>query len=477
MEIKRNIAGVAYDSKQVKKDYCFVAIKGSSVDGHKFIDDAVKNGACIVVSEHPVNLPADISNIVVKNTKVALAEISSEFFKEPSKGMRVIGITGTNGKTTISYLIESVLKQAGKKVGVVGTVSWRFGDKTLPAPNTTPMSYDLQKLLSEMKNAGVEDVVMEVSSHALDQDRVACVNFDSVIFTNLTRDHLDYHKTYEEYFGAKRRLFTEFLENSSKRKKSAAINLDDEYGKKLINEVKYVESVSYGFDPNADVSVKNLKSTIVGNNFDISTPWGDLNINSSLKGKFNVSNVLAAISSLGALGVSLDVIKRGVEDLKVVPGRLEDVSNNKGISVFVDYSHTPDALENAISTLKKITTGKLITIFGCGGDRDKGKRPLMGEVAAKGSDVVIVTSDNPRSEAAEKIIEDILPGIKKVRANGLVVEADRKKAIEEGIRMAKKGDVVLIAGKGHETYQIIGKDVHNFDDREEAKKVFETLKQ
>lgn len=472
----RGVKNIAYDSRQVKKGSCFVAIRGEHANGHNFINDAVKNGATVIVSDHPVVLPKGVENIVVGDTQLELAEMSSEFFGHPSRQMRVIGITGTNGKTTITYLIESVLAGVGRNVGVIGTVNWRYDKKIFSAPNTTPMSYDLQKLLSEMRDAGVTDVVMEVSSHGLDQGRVACVDFDAAIFTNLTQDHLDYHKDMDAYYEAKARLFCELLPASSKPKKIAVTNADDEYGRKMStkfsksNKSTKFAGLTYGFSDGADIRCKTLESTVHGNKMEVATPWGNLNISSSLKGRFNALNIAATVSVLGGLGIPLEAIKKGIEDLKSVPGRLEDVPNNKGFSVFVDYAHTPDALQNVIETIKNISAGRLITVFGCGGDRDKTKRSQMGRIAVSLSDATIVTSDNPRTEDPAKIIEDILTGVKKVGGE-FIVEPDRAKAIGRAISMAKKGDVVLIAGKGHETYQIVGKDVRHFDDREEVHKL------
>ncbi len=466
-----NIEGIAYDSSKVQPGFAFVAVRGEHTDGHKFIADAVRKGANTIICEDAFEVGPGVARVIVKDSRLALALISSNYFNDPSAKMRVFGITGTNGKTTISYLVEAVLKEAGRMPGIIGTISWRYDDVSLPAPNTTPMSFDLQMLLARMRDAGVTDVVMEVSSHALDQDRVAGVHFDSVIFTNLTHDHLDYHKDVEEYFRAKQRLFSEFLPDSVKTKKNMAINFDDEYGKKIAPLKLDNQTVKafYGFDNGADVTVTKLHSSIEGNKLDIQTPWGRLNIESSLRGRFNAFNVMAAVASLGSAGIPLETIKRGIEGLKNVPGRLEDIPNGRGVHVFVDYAHTPDALKNVLETLREVTNGRLITVFGCGGDRDKTKRAIMGEFAARLSDVAIVTSDNPRTEDAAKIIEEIMPGVTP-HAKEFIVEPDREKAIRNAIAKAKKGDVILIAGKGHENYQIVGKEVRHFDDREVARK-------
>jgi len=464
-----DIKDIAYDSRQVSDGVCFVAIKGEHADGHDYIDHAIKNKAAAIVSSFNIGQKDKIANVVVEETRPALARISSAFFGNPSRDLQIIGVTGTNGKTTISFLVEAVLKESKKNCGVIGTVNWRFAGRELPAPNTTPMSYELHKLLAEMRWSGVGYAVIEVSSHALDQFRVAGVNFDAAVFTNLTHDHLDYHENIKDYFRAKHKLFTEYLAESEKKNKIAAVNIDDEHGR-LIAPIDGIRFISYGFDKRADVSIDSIDSSLDGNILKISTSWGKLECKSGLKGRFNASNVLAAVSVMGGLGYPLDVIKRGVESLKSVPGRMEDVPNNKGLKVFVDYSHTPDALKNALATLKEISKGSITTVFGCGGDRDRAKRPIMGEIAARFSDRVVVTSDNPRSENPLIIINEIVDGIKNAGNSNYTVEPDRQVAIEKAIKTAKKGDVILIAGKGHEDYQIVGKEIRHFDDKEEARK-------
>jgi UDP-N-acetylmuramoyl-L-alanyl-D-glutamate--2,6-diaminopimelate ligase len=475
-----DVRDLAYDSRRVSSGACFVAIKGEALDGHDFIGDAIENGAVAVIAEGDVRVPAGVTLVNVKNSHLAMAEASSAFFNEPSEGMRVIGVTGTNGKTTITYLVESVLKGSGHEVGVIGTVNWRYKDKNVTASHTTPVSYELQKFLAEMKKDGVQDVIMEVSSHALDQGRVECVAFDAAVFTNLTQDHLDYHRSVDKYFEAKKSFFVKYLAASPKKNKVMVVNLDDDYGKRLAQDIRGLPAdvVTYGFVKSADVRAEKVEASVDGSVVKVSTPWGALEYNSKLRGKFNVENVLAVVAVLGAMNIPLSAIKKGIESVSNVPGRLEAVQNSKGLAVFVDYAHTPDALKNVITTLRAITKGRLITVFGCGGDRDRGKRPMMGEIAASLSDVVVVTSDNPRTERPNIIIEEILPGVKKAgcrpfsaSGNGYLVEENRAYAIERAVMMAKKGDVVLIAGKGHEDYQIIGKEKKHFDDREEVRKV------
>jgi UDP-N-acetylmuramoyl-L-alanyl-D-glutamate--2,6-diaminopimelate ligase len=473
-----DIKDIAYNSSKVKTGSCFVAIRGARVDGHQFINEACKAGAVAIVSDHPVKSLEGICNIIVSDTGLALAKISSEFFGNPSSKMRIIGITGTNGKTTISYIIESALKLLKRDPGVIGTVNWRYKNVKLDSQNTTPMSYELHKLLSEMRKAAVKDVVMEVSSHALEQRRVEGIEFDAALFTNLSQDHLDYHDGLEGYFKAKSLLFSEFLPASSKKHKIAVANADDQYGRKILEAAKRhkgIDAFSFGFDKKADVFVEEFKTLKTGGSLRIKSPWGTFDCLTNLKGDFNMQNIAAAAALLGGLGVPLEKIKNGVELLDSVPGRLEEIRSSKGFSVFVDYAHTPDAIKKVSETLKKMAPGKLIIVFGCGGDRDHTKRPVMGEIAAGLGDIVIITNDNPRTEDPSKIISDILAGIKNSgmktlgkNGHGYLVEEDRKKAICCAIEKAEDGDIVLIAGKGHETYQILGKEARHFDDREEV---------
>lgn len=404
----------------------------------------------------------------IKNRAV-FSRMSAKFFGDPSRELYVAGITGTNGKTTITYLLEAIFKKAKYKTGVIGTVNWRHGGTHIQAVNTTPGAYELQRLIREMANSGVKNLVMEVSSHGIEQKRVQDVEFDACIFTNLTHDHLDYHGSFKNYFKAKLKLFTELLPASRKKKRWAVINIDDEYGRKIVRlcDGAMVRLLTYGFNRKADVRVEKLASSMNGNEMMIKTPWGKFECKSSLKGRFNVLNVLAAVACAGAYGINLNKIKEGIGFLRNVPGRLEEVPNKKGISIFVDYAHTPDALKNILSTLREISEGRLITLFGCGGGRDRKKRPLMGREACMLSDMLIVTSDNPRSEKPASIIKDILKG---VNGTPCVVEEDRRKAIKRALSSAKKGDVVVIAGKGHEDYQIIGDKKLKFCDREEVLK-------
>jgi len=474
-----DIKSIHYNSKDVEKGGLFVAIKGLVTDGHNYIDDAVKKGAAVIISEKPVETN-DALVYCVTDSRKALAVIAATFHNNPSNGINIIGITGTNGKTTISYLLESIFMKAGFTTGVIGTINYRYANKEFPNPMTTPESLDLQNILFEMKNAGVTHVIMEISSHAIDLDRIESCNIDTAIFTNLTQDHLDYHDTMENYWDCKKKLFTEHLPLSGKTKNiTAIINNTNDCGKELVNILSYPVLSTGGAD--SDIKPHNVSLTINGIEASISTPEGDFDINSSIIGEHNLENILNSIGAAIASGVDLSTIKTGIENVNV-PGRLEKIINNRKFSVFVDYAHTPDALKNVLSTIKPLTSGKVICVFGCGGDRDNSKRSQMGEIAETHSDRIVVTSDNPRSENPDIIINQILKGIKGKKFNGgsgdfskningklHYIEPDRHKAIRYSINAAKIGDSVLIAGKGHETYQITNTGTIDFDDREEAK--------
>jgi UDP-N-acetylmuramoyl-L-alanyl-D-glutamate--2,6-diaminopimelate ligase/murE/murF fusion protein len=476
-----DIGSIHYKAQDVKPSGLFVAIPGHRADGHDFIDMAIDKGASAIVVQKEV---AKYSIIIeVENTRKALGRIAAKFYGNPSEKLVVIGITGTNGKTTTAYLVESILKAAGFKTGVIGTINCRYSGKTFPSPVTTPESLDLQQILSEMLTDGITHVVMEVSSHAIDLSRIESCFFDAAVFTNLTQDHLDYHKDMESYWEVKKKLFTESLPTGPKKKTAfAVINCNNEKGKELSGNLS-VKCIKTGYDPGCSVFASDSNINVTGIKTSISTHKSSFEIKSGLVGKHNIENIMSAVGVALGLGISSEIIKKGIESLSVIPGRLERINNKSGISVYVDYAHTPDALKNVLLSLKPITKRNLICIFGCGGDRDKTKRPLMGELVANLSDFAIVTSDNPRTEDPIKIIEQILTGIKKnkiekyeptggelsIDKRGYLVEPDRKKAIHLGIKIAGIGDVVLIAGKGHETYQLIGKDSFPFDDRQEAR--------
>jgi len=490
-EGRKEIKGIAYHSRQVEKDFLFAAIRGVEADGHQFVDEAIEKGAAALVLEQE----REVSNrimVLVPDSRRALAKISSNFYGEPSSRVSLIGITGTNGKTTTTYLLESIFKKAGWNAGVIGTINYRFGQKTTPAPNTTPESLDLQRILWEMVSEGTSHVIMEVSSHGLDLDRVFGCQFDGVVFTNLTSEHLDYHKTLKQYFESKKKLFSDHLVKSRKERRFAVTNHDDPRGEEMVKGID-LPVIRYGLTPSCDVTADRVTSSFEGLFCRIKTPKGDLSIHSKLAGNFNLYNILAAMAVGTAMEIPLETLKEGVEGLEGVSGRFEKVENKRGIHVIIDYAHTHDALKRVLLGLKNIledgtqNSGKMITVFGCGGDRDRTKRPLMGEVAGRYSDLAILTSDNPRTEDPLAIMEEVEKGLKSVRLKewdqdelkswrsrrGYLRVPDRREAIRTAIRLALPSDTVLIAGKGHEDYQIVGKKKFPFDDRIEAKKALE----
>ena len=483
------IDSIHYDSRDVKPGGLFVAMQGLRADGHTYIDDAVRRGAVAVVTEKAWFGPSSVGVVQVEDARRALAALSSSFYGDPSRELFVIGITGTNGKTTTAYLVEAVLNAAGFNVGVVSTVNYRFGGQTFASRVTTPESRDLMRILRHMADKGITHAVIEVSSHAIDLDRVAFCEFDVGVFTNLSREHLDYHGNMETYWQCKRRLCLEYLGLGSKQVQAAAvINWDDTRGRELASEVS-VRCLRVGFSRDSQIRAEDTHVTVDGTSGRIQTPGGHFDFTSHLVGHHNVYNILAATGVATAMGLPVAIMKEGIENLQGVPGRLERVANEAGISIFVDYAHTPDALENVLTALKGLTSGRLITIFGCGGDRDRDKRPMMGADAGRLSDLCVLTSDNPRSEAPEAILSEIMAGTvtvldrryepwelaKGFRKPGYVVEPDRRGAIELGLSAARSGDTVLIAGKGHETYQIIGERTTRFDDRVEARRIVKQM--
>lgn len=460
-------AGITSDSREVAPGFLFVAVSGTSQDGHLYIPEVRKKGAQIVVGERAG------ADIVVKDSRQALAELAADFYGNPAQTMSLAAVTGTSGKTTTTYILESILEAAGEKAGVIGTVNFRFGEKIYPSTHTTPGAVELQKLLAEMKSDGCTHVVMEVSSHALKQYRVGAIPFDVMAFTNLTPEHLDYHPDIEDYFNSKAMLFRDFFELSEKvgKRPSCVVNADDPHGRRLLGELTAShparpESVR-AFSP----GMASLQESLTG----ISGTVADLQIHSRLMGRFNLYNLLCAIEMARSLGIAKAAIENGVSRLPGVPGRMESIANSRGIHVFVDYAHKSDAFEKVLINLKalKRPSQRLITVFGCGGDRDAQKRPVMGRLAVEHSDEVIVTWDNPRTEDPTAITDAIVAGIRgftgKTPLTPYRVEPDRKKAIETAIGMARPGDLVLIAGKGHEDYQILGKTKVHFDDREVAR--------
>ncbi len=468
----REIAGISYDSRKVRPGFLFVCIEGFKTDGHNYVPAALDQGAAAVVAQKPVEVPEGVPLILTPDSRQALALLSAAWTGHPSRELTMVGVTGTNGKTTTTYLIEAIFREAGYHTGLIGTIINKIGDRVFPVTNTTPESLDLQLLLRQMVEAGVTHVVMEVSSHALKLDRVAGVEYDLAVFTNLTQDHLDFHGTMDDYLAAKQKLFAGLGREAAKRKpKYGIINLDDPSAQKII-EATTGKVLTYGVAGACAVKAGNINLRANGVSFDVSTPEGDIYLGLHLTGLFNVYNALAALAAGLAAGIGLDSLKKALESVKGVPGRLEKVEAGQDFSVLVDYAHTPDSLENIIRAARQFTGGRVITVFGCGGDRDRTKRPLMGEISGRLSDFSVLTSDNPRTEDPLFILAQIETGIRKtVNRERYTVIPDRREAIAFAVQMARPGDVVLIAGKGHETYQIVQDQVLHFDDREVAREL------
>ena len=455
--LDKQIDGIFYDSRQVTPNALFFCIEGLRFDGHQFAGEAIAKGAQAVVISKDIPLPEHVTKIYVEDTRLAMALMSKAFFGNPVKDIPLVGVTGTNGKTTVTYLIKAILEEAGKKTGLIGTITNMIGNKKIPAERTTPESLDLHRLFKEMKDEGTDVIVMEVSSHSLSLKRVAGCRFEVGVFTNLTQDHLDFHNSLDEYREAKAKLF-----DQSQR---AVINIDDESGR-IIMERAACSALTYGIRGEADIYARDLEITTKGVSFRLFTPDGNCMINLNIPGIFSVYNAMAAAGACSALGISLECIKNGLEKVKGVPGRFELLNTGTDYSVILDYAHTPDGLENVLKTARGFTKGRVITVFGCGGDRDPGKRPIMGEIAGRYSDLCIITSDNPRNEEPMAIIEHILPGIKRTACPYVVIE-DRRQAIAHALEQGKAGDVIILAGKGHETYQILKNNrVIHFDERE-----------
>jgi UDP-N-acetylmuramoyl-L-alanyl-D-glutamate--2,6-diaminopimelate ligase len=472
------ITGLYYDSRQVLPGGAFFAMRGALTDGHRFIEDALARGASAIFMEEDRPLPSDVAGILLDDARNAMAKAAAVFYGNPTSEIPVAGVTGTNGKTTVTYLLESILNHAGRHPAVLGTINYRFGEAQIPAPHTTPESVDLFRTIAEFRRQGADALVMEVSSHAIDQHRVEEVRFDVGVFTNLTPEHLDYHGDMEGYFASKRRLLTGLLESAAGR---AVINIDDEYGRRIASEI--TDPLTCGQNESARVRPREMTVSLDGIEGIVDTPGGSFHLKSPLLGTFNLQNLLCAAAAAVAMGIPLDIIAGGLARAPQVPGRMERIENDRGALVLVDYAHTGDALEKALSTLKNLSPRRIITVFGCGGDRDRGKRPVMGEVAMRYSDLSILTSDNPRTEDPVSILEEIRMGVQRVcprqwtreealagEGKGFVTIPDRAQAISLAVETLHPGDLLLVAGKGHEDYQIIGRERIHFDDREELRR-------
>ncbi|MDL2329016.1 UDP-N-acetylmuramoyl-L-alanyl-D-glutamate--2,6-diaminopimelate ligase [Desulfosarcina sp. OttesenSCG-928-A07] len=483
------ITALCHNSQRVVPGAAFVAIEGFSADGHRFVSDAVERGAVAVVCQKPVQVPDHVAVVQVPDSRSALAFLACRFYGNPADELVLVGVTGTSGKTTITFLLESILKSAGIPVGVIGTINYRYGGKAFPNPVTTPESADLQAILRQMADSGISHVVMEVSSHALDLFRVKGCAFDLGIFTNLTHDHLDYHKNTEHYWNVKQKLFFRHLKPTDARHgQRAVVNTDDIHGKELAGRLGNA-AWRVSAKGNGDIRPVTITCDLDGIRGQISTPLGTVEVETKLVGDFNLENILCAIGAGLLLSIPRETLAVGIDSTPCVPGRLERISDTGGRFVFVDYAHKPDALAKVIQALRQMNQGRLITVFGCGGNRDAKKRPEMGEIAANGSDLVIITSDNPRFEDPMAIISAIETGVQRVchrrwdpaatdekwTGPAYGIEPNRHAAIFAALSAAEAGDTVLIAGKGHETYQIIGNQSLHFDDRDVAREILARL--
>jgi UDP-N-acetylmuramoyl-L-alanyl-D-glutamate--2,6-diaminopimelate ligase len=476
-DVSRPVHAITDDSRAVTGGSLFVAVKGERVDGHGFVEQAIKAGAVAVVAQEPV-ASGPLPFVRVADSRKALGFLGSRFHGDPSARLRMIGVTGTNGKTTTTYLCKALLEGIGRQVGLIGTVEYRIGQETLPASHTTPGALDLQALLAKMVESGLTAAVMEVSSHALALDRTSGCEYDAAVFTNLTQDHLDFHHTMEDYFEAKLRLFTG-LAGGQKAGKLALVNVDDPLGA-TIREACPVPVWGYALKNQADLKAGRVRLSLTGTVFTAETPAGSFTVESRLVGEHNVYNLLGAIGVALHEGATPHQICEATAHITNVPGRFERISSEHDVTVVVDYAHTEDALLRLLTAAQALKTGRIITVFGCGGDRDRGKRPKMGRAAVEYSDVVVLTSDNPRTEDPMTIFRDVEVGVRDALERHSHVQyhlvPDRREAIRAAIRGAHRGDMVLIAGKGHEDYQIIGTNKLHFDDREVAREAIQQLR-
>ncbi|MEW6726719.1 MAG: UDP-N-acetylmuramoyl-L-alanyl-D-glutamate--2,6-diaminopimelate ligase [Bacillota bacterium] len=461
-DLSVDVKGIAYDSRSAVPGSLFVAVPGFNVDGHAFIPQAAANGAVAFLVQRPEGLPEGPAWVAVPDSRKALAAVAARFYGYPARELHIVGVTGTNGKTTTTYLMRSIYRHLGFKTGLIGTIQCLIDDQAVPVERTTPESLDLQRLFRRMRDGGVTRVVMEVSSHALALHRVDPESIDTAIFTNLTQDHLDFHGDMESYYAAKERLFLEQRAGTL-----AVVNADDPYGLRLKVSCKG-RAITYGLRSGADVRADDVRVTPKGAAFKISSPWGEFKLGLKFTGLFNVYNSLGVTAAALGEGIPVQDIVNALSTAPGVPGRFEQVDAGQDFTVIVDYAHTPDGLENVLRAAREIAPGRVISVFGCGGDRDRGKRPRMGAVSARHADFSVITSDNPRTEDPLAIIAEIEPGVRSAGGSYTVVP-DRREAIRSALQMAKNGDIVVIAGKGHETYQIVGGTRYPFDDRDVAR--------
>lgn len=465
------VSHITADSREVKPGSLFICLTGAHVNGHDYIAKAIEAGAVVLLVSQPVAVPAHIAVLTVGDTRIAMQQCVPFFYDYPGCKMRMIGVTGTNGKTTTTHIIGHILKAQGYKVGIIGTVHVMIGDKTYPIHNTTPDVVDLQHILARMVAEGVTHCIMEVSSHALALGRVAGVEYDTAVFTNLTQDHLDFHKTFENYLAAKCKLFEQVsMPKQHKTNKGAVINIDDPYGKQVMAK-NSAPLITYGTKGQGTLEGENLTITSKTSAYDVVYQGKSYPIHMRITGLFNVYNTLAAMGACLFEGVSMEAIIEALSDFTAVPGRFELVEEGQPFAVVVDYAHTPDGLENILETAQKIVDNKILVVFGCGGDRDATKRPIMGRIAVQYGDKIFVTSDNPRTEDPNQIVEQVAVGVKEALRpdSSYEIIVDRRTAIHEAIKQAEAGDVVIIAGKGHEDYQILKDKTIHFDDREVAR--------
>lgn len=464
-DLDTEIIGLTADSREVKPGACFIALRGLTVDGHQYIPQALERGAAAIVTEEDVNVDAAV--IRVPDTRRALAVLAATFFRHPTKELKVIGITGTNGKTTTAHLIRHILQDAGKTTGLIGTIGMKIGEESYPVKNTTPDVLQLQRSFRRMLETGCSHAVIEVSSHALHQGRTWGIRCKTGVFTNLTQDHLDYHRDMDHYRAAKGLLFSHLGNDTEDRWEEqplAVLNRDDEASAYFAG-ITPAQVLTYGIEREADVRARDIRMYAGGTRFVLDTPVGDTVVELKMMGTFSVYNALAAAAVTLGEGVPLEVIRRSLEKIRGVDGRLEPVDAGQAFTVLVDYAHTPDSLQNVLTTIREFAQGSVLCVVGCGGDRDRSKRPIMAEIAARLSDRVVITSDNPRTEDPDRIIADMLEGVKTYPTDRVEAVRDRREAIDRAVRAAQPGDVVLIAGKGHETYQEIDGVRYDFDDR------------